>query len=119
MPIHHNFKRTVLVTGAAGHFGSSFAQRAAEKYRLRLFVREGQSGIENIREFGEIHAGVLGDGHDLTAACQGIDTVVHLAASPDPSAVWEGTSCAITLSGRITCFLSLRPPCGKWLSAPD
>ena len=114
MPIHHNFKRTVLVTGAAGHIGSTFAQRAAEKYRLRLFA-----GIETIREFGEIRPGVLGDVRDLTAACQGIDTVVHVAASPDPSAVWEGTSCAITLSGRITCFLPLRPPCGKWLSAPD
>lgn len=89
MPTHHNAKRTVLVTGAAGHIGSSFAHLAADKYRLRLFVREGEAGIERIRPYGEIHPGLLGDVRDLTAACQGMDTVVHLAASPDPSTVWE------------------------------
>lgn len=81
--------RTVLVTGAAGNIGSYFAKRTSGRYRLRLLVRPGETEVESIRGLGELCEGDLADLDSLKRACSGIDTVVHLAATPDPSAVWD------------------------------
>lgn len=81
--------RRVLITGAAGRIGSSFTQHAHRKYDLRLMVRGDEERIEQIRPFGEIITANLSDLPRLKEACRGIDTVVHLAATPDPSAVWN------------------------------
>lgn len=81
--------RTVLVTGSSGEVGSSFARHAAKRYDLRLLVRPGDSKTANIREFGTIVEGDLVDLDQLKRHCVGIDTIVHLAAEPDPSAVWS------------------------------
>lgn len=79
----------VLVTGAAGRIGQSFAEYAAAKYRLRLMVMPGDENAAKIRQFGEIVEADLGDRDALTRATQGIDYCLHLAGDPDPSATWD------------------------------
>ena len=54
-------KRRVLVTGAAGRIGSFFAGHARDKYALRLMVRGDEEGIDDIRAYGEVVQGDLGD----------------------------------------------------------
>lgn len=79
--------RRVLVTGATGRLGSYFAQHASCRYELRLTDLPG-SDWASVAEHGEV---VEADLTDLDAAhrlCAGMDTVVHLAADPDPSATW-------------------------------
>jgi NAD(P)-dependent dehydrogenase (short-subunit alcohol dehydrogenase family) len=85
-----NVRRRVLVTGAAGRIGSFFAEHARDKYDLRLMIRgdEEAEAIEKIRGFGEVVEADLGELDKLKTICQGIDTVVHLAADPSPSATF-------------------------------
>jgi nucleoside-diphosphate-sugar epimerase len=82
-------RRRVLITGAAGRIGASFSEHAAHKYDLRLMVRGDEKEIDVIRPFGEVTTANLSDLPRLKEICRDIDTVVHLAASPDPSAVWK------------------------------
>src|SRR5437763_8898749 len=86
-----NLRRKVLVTGAAGNIGSYFAEHSRHRYELRLMVRpnEDAADVERIREFGEIVAAELADLERMKTICQGIDTVLHLAANPSPSATWD------------------------------
>jgi Nucleoside-diphosphate-sugar epimerases len=87
--------RRVLVTGAAGRIGSNFAERHGEHheapYALRLMVRgdEPREQIDAIRPYGEVVAADLGDLDAMKRAADGIDTIIHLAGEPGPSAVWE------------------------------
>jgi len=82
-------KRHVLVTGAAGRIGSFFAEHARDKYALRLMVRGDEEGIDHIKPFGVVVEGDLGDLDRLKAVCAGIDTIVHMAGDPGPSALWQ------------------------------
>ncbi|HEX8918919.1 MAG TPA: NAD(P)-dependent oxidoreductase [Chloroflexota bacterium] len=82
-------RRSVLVTGADGRIGSSFARRASQRYRLRLMVQAGSDSREEIQAYGEVIAADLVDLERLKEVCRGIDTVVHLAADPQPSATWS------------------------------
>lgn len=84
-------RRRVLVTGAAGRIGSYFAEHSNHKYDLRLMVQGGEepASIEKIRAFGEVVSGDLSDLDRLKEVCQGIDTVVHMAGDPSPSATWN------------------------------
>lgn len=77
--------RRVLLTGAGGRIGSAFHRYAGSRYSFRLVDRR------------ELPAGDAAAGHevrqvdlaDLAACrtmCDGIDTVVHLAADPSPRA---------------------------------
>lgn len=81
--------RAVLVTGSSGDIGSSFVKQAAKHYDLRLMVRPGDDKAASIEAYGAVIECDLTDLEGLKAACRGIDTVVHLAAEPDPSAVWS------------------------------
>ena len=81
-------RRRVLVTGAAGRIGSYFAGASHDTYELRLMVHELDADAEALRAFGEVVAGDLGDLERMKELCRGIDTVVHMAADPDPSATW-------------------------------
>lgn len=79
--------RRVLVTGAAGRIGTAFRSRYGETYRLRAV---------DSREIGDAAGqdAYTADLVDLDAArraCEGIDTVLHLAAEPSPSATFYDT----------------------------
>jgi nucleoside-diphosphate-sugar epimerase len=82
-------RRKVLVTGAAGNIGAYFAEHAPDRYELRLMVHQIDEDAEALKQFGEVVAGDLGDLEGLKRLCEGIDTVVHMAGDPSPSAVWE------------------------------
>ena len=81
-------RRRVLVTGAAGRIGSYFAEHSHEKYDLRLTDRAFGERREKLSQYGELMEGALGDLAFLKHACDGIDTLLHLAGNPDPSATW-------------------------------
>lgn len=80
-------ERSVLVTGAAGNIGATWARHAADRYRLLLLDRS-EADLDPVAGCGETMAVDLADLDTLKSACRGVDTVVHLAATPDPSAVW-------------------------------
>ena len=82
-------RRRVLVTGAAGRIGSYFAEHSHEKYDLRLTDLDFGERRGAMRAYGEILEGDISDLAFLKRACEGIDTLVHLAGNPDPSAVWS------------------------------
>jgi UDP-glucose 4-epimerase len=81
-------RRRVLVTGAAGRIGSALAESTHDRYELRLMVHE-QDKKEKITGFGEVVEADLKDLEALKRVCQGVDTVVHLAADPNPEATWD------------------------------
>lgn len=82
-------RRTVLVTGAAGRIGSYFAEHSHRQYDLRLMVQPGEEKTVQLKSFGEVVEADLSDLARLKELCQGIDTVVHMAGDPSPSATWE------------------------------
>ncbi len=85
----HETRRRVLVTGAAGNIGSYFAEHSHHKYDLRLMVQEMNEDAKAMQPFGEVVVGDLGDLDRMKEVCRDIDTVVHLAANPSPSATWQ------------------------------
>ncbi len=82
-------RRRLLVTGAAGNIGSYFAEHARDDFELRMMVQQIDEEARKLERFGEVVAADLGDMERLKELCQGIDTVVHLAGNPSPSAVWS------------------------------
>lgn len=82
-------KRRVLVTGAAGNIGGYFSHAAKDRYSLRLLVLPGDKNRQTIEDCGEVVEADLADLPALKQACKGIDTVLHLAGSPDPQAAWQ------------------------------
>ncbi|MBV9281083.1 MAG: NAD(P)-dependent oxidoreductase [Chloroflexi bacterium] len=82
-------RRRVLVTGASGRIGSYFAEHSHEKYDLRLMVQAMDEAAEALAPYGEVLAGDLGDLERMKELCRDIDTVLQLAADPDPSATWD------------------------------
>jgi nucleoside-diphosphate-sugar epimerase len=82
-------KRKILLTGAAGRIGATFRQYARERYRFRLADRN----LELLGDPAE-HEIMQLDIADLAAcqrACEGIDTVLHLAGDPSPRADFYGS----------------------------
>src|SRR5437660_2201791 len=75
--------KTVAITGAEGNIGSGLRQNLTGKYTLRLISLKPIPGEEaivvNIAESVEA----------LIPAFKGVDSVVHLAASPAVDTPWE------------------------------
>jgi nucleoside-diphosphate-sugar epimerase len=75
----------VLITGAAGRIGSFLTQHLAERYD---FVLSDVRPPDNARGFPFVEADIA-DLDAVRGLCQGVDTVVHLAADPSTQASWE------------------------------
>jgi hypothetical protein len=88
LPTSSNQRRVVLVTGAAGNIGSYFAEHNRDRYQLRLMVQPGDEKALKLKPWGEVMEGDITDLEQMKKACDGIDTVVHLAANPSPNADW-------------------------------
>src|SRR5690349_15216808 len=75
-------KRKVLITGAAGRIGSYYRTHAADAYGLRLHdIRP----VDDPGQF-ETMIGDLADPAEAARACDGMDTILHLAADPRTTA---------------------------------
>lgn len=100
--------RRVLLTGAAGVIGSAFFQYAEARYRWRLADRR------SINLTGAANAGhetIALDIVDLVAcqaACQDMDTVVHLAADANPAADFYGSLLDNNIKGTYNIFRAAR-----------
>jgi NAD(P)-dependent dehydrogenase (short-subunit alcohol dehydrogenase family) len=85
----NGLRRKVLVTGAAGTIGAYFAEHSHLRYDLRLMVQGMDDRAEALKPYGEVVTGNVTDLEGMKALCADIDTVLHLAGDPDPSAVWS------------------------------
>jgi nucleoside-diphosphate-sugar epimerase len=76
-----------LITGAAGRIGSAFRRTLAEEYDFRLIDRR------PVEEPGAHEHSVadLVNLDEARRACEGVDTVLHLAADPSPRATFYDT----------------------------
>jgi NAD(P)-dependent dehydrogenase (short-subunit alcohol dehydrogenase family) len=81
----------VLVTGAAGHIGSYFAQQSHGRYELSLMVlgNEKPALIARLAPWGKVVTADLNDLDRLKEVCQGIDVVLHLAGNSFAEAKWK------------------------------
>jgi nucleoside-diphosphate-sugar epimerase len=75
----------VLITGAAGRIGSFLTQHLAERYD---FVLSDVRAPEDTHGFPFVEADIA-DLEAMRRLCQGVETVVHLAADPSTQASWE------------------------------
>ncbi|WP_061978880.1 NAD(P)-dependent oxidoreductase [Aureimonas sp. AU20] len=95
-----NGSRTVLLTGAAGRVGSAFRSMAPKRLHLRLADRDTSSfGVED-----DALAMDIADLEACRRACEGIDTVVHLAADPGPIADFYGSLLDANIKGAFNIF---------------
>jgi len=81
-------RRRVLITGAAGRIGRDFSHAFRDRYELRLMVQHPKEATK-IADCGDVVVGDLTDIDALKQFCEGVDTVIHLAGRPEPSAVWS------------------------------
>lgn len=82
----HSTARSILVTGAAGGIGSAFFRHAADQYTFRLADRATDTLSEAANQGHEVFSLDIAHLDQCQQACQGIDTVVHLAADANPNA---------------------------------
>jgi len=73
-------RRRVVVTGAAGRIGKAIAAPLADRWDLQLTDAEAD---------GPVTALDVTDVAACRATFSGADAVVHLAADPNPAAVWD------------------------------
>ena len=85
----NDVRRRVLVTGAGGRIGSYFAEHSHHKYDLVLMERELDDSMDKLKSFGQVVEGDITNLDRMKELCEGIDTVVHMAADPSPSATWQ------------------------------
>lgn len=74
--------RKILVTGAAGRIGTAFWTAQADRLDLRLADIDVQTFPKSAQSFSLD----VRDQSSCLEACEGIDTVIHLAADPSPDA---------------------------------
>lgn len=74
--------KTVLITGAGGLIGSLLRTSLAATYEIRSLSLEPIADVETI-------IADIADMNAMRAACQGVDSIIHLAASASHIAPWD------------------------------
>ncbi|GLV58952.1 NAD-dependent epimerase [Dictyobacter sp. S3.2.2.5] len=75
-------KKKVLMTGAGGVIGTALRRELEPEYSILCFGRHEVEGADTV-------VGDINDLEVLTRACEGMDSVIHLAANGSPRASWE------------------------------
>ncbi|CAN5644013.1 NAD(P)-dependent oxidoreductase [soil metagenome] len=79
-----DFPRTILITGACGNIGRKLQDAWSNEYDLILL------DLRADPEDPEVFAADLSElSEDWLTFFHGVDTVIHLAANPDPLAPWD------------------------------
>lgn len=111
-------RRTILLTGAAGGIGSAFFRHAAERYSFRLADRVTSALSEAASQGHELYALDIADLEMCQQACQGIDTVMHLAADANPNADFYGSLLHNNIQGTYNIFRAAKDQgCRRVVSA--
>jgi NAD dependent epimerase/dehydratase family enzyme len=76
-----NAKRRVLVTGAEGLIGSVVRERLGDRYEIRSLTLEPQDFESEVGDIADLEV--------IRRAFEGIDTVVHLAATAAVESEWD------------------------------
>ena len=98
-------KRHVLITGSAGRVASILRQHWGDRYRLRLADVRPVEDLDLHEEYVELD---ITDLEAFTAACEGIDTVLHLAADPSPQADFYQSLLSLNIIGGYNGFEAAR-----------
>ena len=97
--------RTVLITGAAGLYGSILREHWDDRYPLRLAdIRS----VDGLRAHEESVEADIRDLDQMAAACRGVDAVVHLAAFPGDGAQFYDTLLDLNIVGAYNTFEAAR-----------
>jgi len=95
-------KRKVLITGAAGKLGGHLGRIWQDTYALRLTDRcPLDYDISGETKFIEANTADL---DQMQALCEGVDTLVHLAADPSPTADFYGSLLESNIKGLFNGF---------------
>ena len=97
-------RRFVLLTGAAGRIGTAFRQAYGERYRFRLADLSANELDETPGADHEVIRLDIADARACAEACEGINTVIHLAANPSPEADWESSLLPNNVRGTVNVF---------------
>ena len=98
-------KRHVLITGSAGRVASILRQHWGDRYRLRLADVRLVEDLDLHEEYVQLD---ITDLEAFTAACEGIDTVLHLAADPSPQADFYQSLLSLNIIGGYNGFEAAR-----------
>ncbi|REF36690.1 NAD-dependent epimerase/dehydratase family protein [Thermasporomyces composti] len=82
-------QRSVLVTGAAGHVARLLMPGLGD-YSLRLVDQRRPD--PDVADVADVRLGSVVDRAFVAEVLDGVDTVVHLAANPSPTATWDALS---------------------------
>lgn len=96
-------RHAVLLTGAAGRIATAFRHARTHRYWFRLADKQIESLLQEPQEH-EIIALDVADLDACQAACQGIETVVHLAADPNPDADFYQSLLEVNIKGTYNIF---------------
>ena len=98
-------KKHLLITGGAGRVAGILRQHWGDRYRLRLADLRPVADLAAHEEYLQLD---ITDLEAFTAACQGIDTVLHLAADPDPRADFYQSLLSLNIIGGYNGFEAAR-----------
>ena len=96
-----NNVRSILITGAAGLFGGILRRQWGARYRLKLADIRPVADLAPHEEFVAVD---IGECDALAAVCEGVDTVIHLAAYPGDGAPFYPTILQLNIIGAYNAF---------------
>jgi len=94
-------KKKVLLTGAAGTVGGILRREWGDRYELRLSDIRPVANLGKHEQFVRVDITELDQMQD---ACEGMDTIVHLAATPNPNAQFYDTLLPLNITGAYNAF---------------